>query len=615
MRSFLLDDALCARLGVSPVSALSPDSVTVSAQTVRAPPSGYDPALADRDPLFQAMARLGLVIGGPRRTDMGWTFDLICPWVHEHTLRATTGTAYAPGVERFKCQHGHCIDRTPGDLKPRLDEMLREDSHGLVGLAQIAGEVEFDVVDPATVPLPDQLIRRETKAERDFFARFVYLRPKDAFWDMDRQIQVENRDIERWTSALHNVLPDVGTERAPRKLAPHKWFLRDPRGRCVDGLIDWPGQPEIVRESGQVLANRWQPLPRPLARVREAEVDATAVAPWLELFWHVIGQGTLEAWELGETVLDWLALVQTSHIKGGWHVLLAGGQHGSGKDMIVQPLVRALGRRAETIRGETLANPNYNPWEARRLGHMIEVRQTTRGISTSHDTMGRLKGALDRGKDWVTISDKYTPIHRARNTLMAWIVSNEDNPLRLESGDRRFLVIDCSGVAPWVDAKYLRLAHWLEQEGGDARVVEFLHRRWETMPDARQHVLLGVAPLTNAKRALITMNEHPVVSWLRQMIADDELPDVVSVSHLSRRLLEAQRDGWFGAVRLTPTPVQIGLWLKQVGALKLYNGEAVRLKNRRERVWVLRNQDFYKLLGEPDIAKYCDETQPEGAFH
>jgi hypothetical protein len=52
----------------------------------------------------------------------GGAHDILCPWVDEHTDRGETGTAYfEPSGENnnhggFCCHHGHCRDRSIGDL-------------------------------------------------------------------------------------------------------------------------------------------------------------------------------------------------------------------------------------------------------------------------------------------------------------------------------------------------------------------------------------------------------------------------------------------------------------------------------------------------------------------
>jgi hypothetical protein len=61
----------------------------------------------------------------------GW-HAITCPWVHEHTAQAATGTAYrepAPennGVGAFKCHHGHCERRGVGHLFRFIDAVAAE---------------------------------------------------------------------------------------------------------------------------------------------------------------------------------------------------------------------------------------------------------------------------------------------------------------------------------------------------------------------------------------------------------------------------------------------------------------------------------------------------------
>src|SRR5262245_43812911 len=50
----------------------------------------------EQDPLLRALFTLGRVLHGPRSSNMGRAYDVLCPWVNEHTDRADTGAAYVP---------------------------------------------------------------------------------------------------------------------------------------------------------------------------------------------------------------------------------------------------------------------------------------------------------------------------------------------------------------------------------------------------------------------------------------------------------------------------------------------------------------------------------------
>ena len=101
-----------------------------------------DPAQLEADFILKALRILGLVLGGLRRTSMGWGHDIRCPWSEEHTDRVDAGAVYVPIHGRFQCMHGHCQDRRSGDMRARVNQKLQEDSGGTVSLATL----EFDAV-------------------------------------------------------------------------------------------------------------------------------------------------------------------------------------------------------------------------------------------------------------------------------------------------------------------------------------------------------------------------------------------------------------------------------------------------------------------------------------
>jgi hypothetical protein len=82
----------------------------------------YDPSTAPKrvDSFIKLMELLGHA--GMYRETTGTWHHIVCPWVHEHTGRAETGTALSePGPENnwaggFRCHHGHCESRTIGDV-------------------------------------------------------------------------------------------------------------------------------------------------------------------------------------------------------------------------------------------------------------------------------------------------------------------------------------------------------------------------------------------------------------------------------------------------------------------------------------------------------------------
>ena len=151
----------------------------------------------------------------------------------------------------------------------------------------------------------------------------------------------------------------------------------------------------------------------------------------------------------------------------------------------------------------------------------------------------------------------------------------------------------------------------MKHDQGLALVAEWLFRRWETMPLARRRALTGIAPMTEAKAVMIAENEDPIDVWLRRCVESehpepDALPDVVSVDSVIERMLQAQRAGWFNGARVNANPVSVGRRLAKIGAVKAYGGNALIVRGRRTRVWIIRNNDLYAGLASSDLSRVCD---------
>lgn len=575
------------------------------------------------DPVLKSLRKLGLVLGPPRNTAMGWGFDIRCPWIDEHTDRAETGTVYVAGAGKFKCQHGHCADRTVEDVRGKLDELLRDAGHtgGLI-------HEEFDVIDPKAVPAPPQGLRAKPgTSETSFFDRYVVMKGRNRFFGLADDHEVLAPEIDTlWAAVLRPVLPTTGSGKTQKVITPSQWLMRDKRCRRVNGFVGWPGMPRIVvpdpAEPTRLYINTWEPMKRPLGQVAAGEVDERAIMPWLTIFWHFIGTDTIAQWEIGEMLLDWMALaLGDPSLKPGWHVILM-GQQGVGKDTMILPVVSTLGPEwAQTLDTQQIGH-NFNEWEAKRLIQFTETNQNTRGSLTAHDVMTLLKALFDNTRAWVAINPKYRDKYKSRNVVMGWFTSNEREPLRLQPGDRRFLVLDRNETKPLSPKIYADLHDWFTSSTtassvsgarsmtGIERVAEFLYRRWDQMSDARRKALTGTAPMTPDKQALLGRLKHPVADWIERCIAmgpSDPLtfPDIVTAGYVHSRLFTAIRtggEGIPGGVGLPGLP-HIALYLKEVGAVRLNDGKQIKVNGSPVVLWAVRNFSAYKLLSPINLAK------------
>jgi len=416
------------------------------------------------------------------------------------------------------------------------------------------------------------------------------------------------------------VLPDDPRAPAnrPRKMTPGQWYRVHGRRREADGWISWPGGDILHQRHGQILVNTWVE-PNGLRRVAQPVAD-DAVRPWLMLVHHVLGCDTMDEAENLELTLDWLAMIAASWIKPGWHVLITGPQ-GLGKDIIVIPLIRALGDMASEIAGGDVGTP-FNPWAQSRFLQVNEMRQTTRASSTPHDQMNTLK-LWDNTRDCVWINEKGRPRFEARNVFAMWITSNEAMPLKLDPNDRRFMVFDrlLTPVRKDLIRDYL---DWLDDEdpvAGGFQGWELVHawlvQRWAAMAPYRKQALTGRAPMTQAKADMIDADVDEVEAWMQRGVdagapAPEAWPDLVWPLWVHERLVHAVRGGHEGLGPRTHIVglSQIGQYLAKIGAVRLNDGKPIFVHGRRTRLWAVRNSSLYEGLNTTKLQIVAEKTAP-----
>lgn len=77
---------------------------------------------ASEDVWLGTLSRAGVV----KQELSAGVWDIECPFVEEHTLRADSGCAYL-GDGGFKCHHGHCEAKPSGEFQEKVREMFPEE--------------------------------------------------------------------------------------------------------------------------------------------------------------------------------------------------------------------------------------------------------------------------------------------------------------------------------------------------------------------------------------------------------------------------------------------------------------------------------------------------------
>ena len=570
---------------------------------------------APGDPVLRAMHQFGMIQSRARKSAKGVGWDVICPWHELHTPgtgAVNTGTMYFRGGG-FKCWHGHCETKGPADVRARMDELLRADSGGLVGLDDLDPN-KLDVVDPAQAP-PSPVPAPPGPVSR-FRQDIVYLKGEDRWLNLRTGIVMNDPALNmEWTS-LWEFTPET---KKGGHVSPAVWARNSDTHERIDARTWWPGQKRIFTETtdggGQRLVNGWKDPARPLRNAPWAWLDASARAsPWWRLTEDLIGVATHEQRENVRRLRFYWSMIAGAPGEKPGHFPVFIGPEGAGKEHIWRPLLEWLGPTRSTELHHGDIGGTYNPWIMNKLVMLPEVRRTTRGVTTDHDMVESMKAILDRGKPFLPMRDLYKSPIQVRNVFVLVMTSNEDRPMSLAPGDRRFWVIKVQDTAAlgWTPARHEQFAAWRREptiHGGTNNdiIIEWLIRYWDA--DLMLGEMRGHAPLTQDKQDLIEQSGGPVLAWLRDRLRR-EPPDPLTIADIFTaeemvnacgRAVHGKDEGLPLRTRV-PSVDGMGRLLKQMGCRRA--GGGVRVGTRRLRPWVRPDADArYDVMDVADIAR------------
>lgn len=560
------------------------------------------------DPIDQWNHDNDRVTGPPRVTSEGkvW-YPVTCPREHEHT-EVNKGTGYTPGLPgAFKCLHSHGDELTTSWYRKWIREQDPDADLSItptLTLEALGGRLReiFGTVSTTKAPTADS-IRQYVLAD------YIKVDSESAYWRVSGKCLVKDRDIDfrMYATMLRVGLldreNDEGEPLAP--MAPSTWLKGQLDHLITARIIHRVGQPIIVDDC----LNIAPPLPRRWL----ADIEAPEPEPWLDAVSFVCKDIPRDI----ELVLDWLAMTVTVwDEKPGWHLLFKGEQ-GVGKNLVTHPAMRYLEPDHWDQATTDVIASGFTTFLAKRLVQADELQMNTRGSDTGHDIYQKIKAWTARGQNLVMINDKHIKRYSALN-LSCWVVtSNGAVPLPLERGDRRFLVIETPRI-PWPNEDYEEIYRWLDQEGGNARVINWLQQRWDAMPEARRQMLRGRAPDTEAKQALIIGSSDGIEGAVRLAIeghADKPWPNLMTATDV---MFELEHNPHFRLVtkkmRDNINTQRVGLALRAAGAVQLFGGQPVKGSDRKNmRIWCLRSSmvQMYEAMGQGQ--KLIDRYRQEHA--
>lgn len=260
----------------------------------------------------------------------------------------------------------------------------------------------------------------------------------------------------------------------------------------VKGVTYLAGQPEVVawEKEGRKgkYYNRWHSIPH----VLPDKVEDEDVETWLKHVRLVIPRAAER-----EHFLDYMAfLVQHRGRKVRYAPIIVGSQ-GTGKDLMLRPLVQYFAHNCEEITPEKLTG-QFNDYVERELIIVQEMAQQNR--KEAYDQVKVL--IAGSGKDTLSVERKYKNPYSIPNNVNLVFFSNHMDAVQMEDDDRRFFVIK-SDMVKQEDAYYVALADtFYKHRSGWRKVIRWLLQRDVTQfkPDATPPDTIGKQEMKDAQR-------------------------------------------------------------------------------------------------------------------
>lgn len=579
-------------------------------------------------------------------------FDITCPWVEDHTGEVDNGTAIftnQDGSLGFKCHHGHCETRTGKDLLNYIDDIEPGFSRKYAGWQAIRSFQSLPRKEDTVAPPPPQdatvdsifselrVMNYTTPDARDKAS--VLLRAVDALPHIDR-LQYHNDlcDLMHWTKTELN---DI---------------LRDCRGK-------WYGNKETTGVSfyNEVLQvtelNQWYDYSRGIFYTKDAfhnafshedtEVSKKAIEGMTEKVhrldympngprvWEDNGikygnsyskdgiegvQGDVSLWymhfenigwggEMREHVLNWMAFTLQFPEKKINHILLLGGREGVGKDFILYPLIKAMGRNSTTVDGDSiLGDFNNHLFNTKHL-HFNEIELGSHAQAKQANI--KLKPLAAAPPETLRIKEKNIKEFSIRNIVNISMTTNSTVPFKTTEMSRRYyalwsdlIVRDSYGqMIPYWRLYWIKLWDWMEDGGYKACIYYLMDR------DLSNWNPKVAPPVTEFLRDITEDSKPPALQVLEQLIRvkyGKLTNDVVSTDAVIETIRQASqlKPEWMYCDISVFNPRRLGVFLKQLGCAK----KRVQRDGDRKTAWIIRDPLQYVKFTGAELYDMVDNT-------
>jgi len=281
-----------------------------------------------------------------------------------------------------------------------------------LGIAQARGLLRPVVVQGGADSAPDWL------------QRYVYVSTEDKFFHLDKRVMLTQRGF----AGQHNRdMTPVGEQRPDAVVgALERW-----RVPVVDGLMYLPSAGETFTHDHRTYANLYSPASAPAP---EPVVEA---ADGIERFkrhvWELVGHRE----GVYHNLMSWIAHnVQRPGVKIPWAPIIKGVQ-GDGKSTIANVLQATMGvSNVFMLASDVLLTP-YNDYVHGTA--IVAVEEMMLSGKDRYTVANKIKTPVSNTT--ISVHPKGRPVFTAANTANWIAFSNFSDPVPLDEGDRRYMIV------------------------------------------------------------------------------------------------------------------------------------------------------------------------------
>jgi hypothetical protein len=364
--------------------------------------------------------------------------------------------------------------------------------------------------------------------------------------------------------------------------------LMNGRVQKVDRLDYAPGMPKLYTEMGIKYVNGWS------GDIEQGTPGC--VQRWLDHF------DALGWQENKKHMLQWMAFTMRHPEKKINHIMILGGGEGNGKDFILYPLVRAMGRDSTTISGNELLL-DFN--EYLLSTKYLHINETELGDHNDSKTVAnRLKPLATAPPYTLRVNMKGIRPVAVRNVVNVTMTTNAAVPIHMSADSRRYYAVwsdvsirgENGEVVPEWQVYWDDRWKWIRDCEGWKHCVHYLM----TQVDLSDFDPGRTPGVTDFVKEIQEASEDPISTAIKEMRRGGlslMQSDLVTSNDIRVALKVAGVVGVSVDLKSIPNAKIIGKVMKQgrigIGAKAWKKTKEV---NDEFRVWIIRNHNKYAAM-------------------